>query len=97
MNAPTRRYRRRRGPNRRPPTTSTPTRLQQWLDANGFTSAELEEKAEVSRQAMTKIRAAIGDVRRSTMIRILDGACFLANRKVRMDEIFDLEPQRWRD
>ncbi|MDP9191106.1 MAG: hypothetical protein M3P06_05330 [Acidobacteriota bacterium] len=95
MNAPKRRYRRR--PNRKPAAASTPTRLQHWLDTNGFTSAELEAETELSRQAMTKIRAAIGDVRRSTMIRILDGACFLAQRKVQMDELFDLEPQRWRE
>lgn len=95
MRASKRPYRRR--PKRKQAQPSITTRLQHWLDENGFTSAELEAKAEMSRQAMTKIRAAIGDVRRSTMVRILDGACFLANRKVRMDEIFDLEPQRWRE
>lgn len=71
------------------------TRLQQWLDDNGFTSAQLETATGLSRQAMTKIRAQVGDVRRTTMIRILDGACILANRKVRMDEIFDIEPEKW--
>jgi hypothetical protein len=41
------------------------TRLQQWLDANGFTSAQLEAAAGIGRQGMTKIRAAVGDVRRT--------------------------------
>ncbi len=87
---------RRRG--RRPkgnPALPAGTRLQQWLDDHRFTSAELEAVTGLSRQAMTKIRAQLGDVRRTTMIRILDGACTLAKRRVRMDEIFDIEPEKW--
>jgi hypothetical protein len=80
---------------KRPPAEPAGTRLQQWLDDNGFTSAELEIATGLSRQAMTKIRAQVGDVRRTTMIRILDGACVLAKRRVRMDEIFDIEPEKW--
>jgi DNA-binding Xre family transcriptional regulator len=77
------------------PAEPDSTRLQQWLDDNGFTSAELEAATGLSRQAMTKIRRQVGDVRRTTMIRILDGACALAKRKVRMEEIFDIEPEKW--
>lgn len=77
------------------PDPPSGTRLQQWLDANGFTSAQLEAATGIGRQGMTKIRGAVGDVRRTTMIRILDGACILANRKVRMDEIFDIDPTNW--
>jgi hypothetical protein len=74
-------------------------RLQQWLTANNFTSADLEAavKPPMSRSQMMKIRWQIGDVRRSTMIRILDAACFLADRSVRMEEIFEIEPDRWRN
>lgn len=67
------------------------TRLQMWLNENGFTSAELEEVTRICRQTMTKIRAG-GDVRKKTMIRIARGAGVLAGRPVRMDELFDLDP-----
>jgi predicted transcriptional regulator len=67
------------------------TRLQSWLDAKGFTSAQLEEKTGISRQAMTKIRAG-GDVRRKTMMKILKGARELNGGTVTMDELFDLDP-----
>jgi len=77
------------------PSPSPSTQLQQWLDTNGFTSAQLEAVTGIGRQGMTKIRGAVGDVRRTTMIRILDGACILAKRKVRMDEIFDIDPEKW--
>ncbi len=80
--------RRRRG---RPPKKS-PTRLQAWLDRNGFTSADLEGKTGIVRQSMTKIRAG-GEVRRKTMLKILAGCMTLAGRKVSMEEIFDLDPE----
>jgi predicted transcriptional regulator len=67
------------------------TRLQSWLDENELTSAQLEEKTGISRQAMTKIRAG-GDVRRKTMMKILKGARELKGATVMMDELFDLDP-----
>lgn len=67
------------------------TRLQKFLNANGLTSVQLETATGISRPAMSRIRAG-GDVRRQTMLRILLGARKLAGRRVRMDEIFDLEP-----
>lgn len=72
--------------------TRPSTRLQRWLDANGFTSAQLEKEIGMSRPSMTRIRGG-RDVRRRTMIRILAGCRALANRKVHMEEIFDLEPE----
>jgi hypothetical protein len=99
VSAPRRRGRRpkrdRAGQRADVPDPPSGTRLQQWLDAHGFTSAQLEAATGIGRQGMTKIRGAVGDVRRTTMIRILDGACILANRKVRMDEIFDIDPRNW--
>lgn len=69
-----------------------PTRLQSWLDTNGFTSAQLERKVPMSRQSMTKVRAG-RDVRRKTMIRILRAARDLKNDPmVKMDDLFDLDP-----
>lgn len=62
-----------------------------WLDENGFTSAQLEQKTGIGRQAMTRIRAG-GDVRRKTMMRIVRGARELKGEKVTMEELFDLDP-----
>jgi predicted transcriptional regulator len=76
----------------RPPTAGgQQTRLQLWLDENGFTSAQLEEKTGIGRQSMTRIRGG-GDVRRKTMMKILRGARELRGAKVTMDELFDLDP-----
>jgi DNA-binding Xre family transcriptional regulator len=82
----------RQKPGRQPGKGQPPTRLQEWLDRNGFTSAQLEKEIAMSRQAMTKIRAG-GDVRRKTMVRINRGCSHLARRPVAMDEIFDLDPE----
>jgi DNA-binding Xre family transcriptional regulator len=81
-----------RRPGRPPARLQSPSRLQAWLDQNGFTSADLEADTGISRQSMTKIRAG-ADVRRRTMMRILVGCTTLARRKVSMEEIFDLDPE----
>lgn len=57
----------RRRTGRPPAKVGRQTRLQQWLDDNGFTSAQMEEKTGIGRQSMTRIRGG-GDVRRRTMI-----------------------------
>jgi transcriptional regulator with XRE-family HTH domain len=67
------------------------TRLVEWLEANGFTSAQLEKKTKITRQSVGQIRR-VRDVRRSTMIRVLRACRALAHRKVGMEEIFDLDP-----
>lgn len=67
------------------------TPLQAWLDANGFTAAQLEQEIKMSRQSLQQIREG-RDCRLSTAKRILGGCERLADRHVRMDEIFDLEP-----
>lgn len=67
------------------------TRLQRWLDTNGFTSAQLEEASGIGRQSMTKHRAG-GDARKRTMLRILSGARKLKGPQVQLHELFDLDP-----
>lgn len=67
------------------------SRLHHWLRENGFTSAELEKEVAICRQSMTRIRGG-ADVRYRTMLRILRGCRRLARRDVRMEEIFDLDP-----
>ena len=67
------------------------TRLLEWLEANGFTSAQLEKATKITRQSIGQIRRG-RDVRRSTMIRLLRGCRALARRNVPMEEIFDLDP-----
>lgn len=69
-----------------------PTRLQHWLNANGFTSAQLEKASGIARQSMTKIRAG-ADTRKRTMLRILAAARTLKGPEVQMSELFDLEPE----
>jgi len=65
------------------------TRLQRWLVEEGFKSSELERVTpDISRSGMHKIRTT-SDVRRRTMRPIQRGACLLANRYVRIDELFD--------
>jgi len=66
------------------------SRLQAWLVANGFTAAQLEKDIRMRRQSLQQIREG-RDCRLSTARRILGGCQRLARRKVRMDEIFDLE------
>lgn len=68
------------------------TRLQRWLDANGFTSAQLEAVTAIPRQSMTKIRAKANQTRK-TMIRIRIGASKLAGRPVPIEELFDFESE----
>jgi hypothetical protein len=67
------------------------TRLQRWLDDNGFTSVQLEEACGLGRQSMTKIRAG-GDARKRTMLRILRGARSLKGPDVQLQDLFDLDP-----
>lgn len=67
-----------------------PVRLQLWLDANGFTSAQLEDAASICRQTMTEIRAG-RDTRQNTMRKVLHGARRLANRPVRIEELFEFD------
>jgi predicted transcriptional regulator len=67
------------------------TRLQAFLDANGFTSAQLEATTSIARQTMTRIRAG-RDLRLSTMLRILQGVRRIANWRVQIHEIFDVDP-----
>jgi DNA-binding Xre family transcriptional regulator len=76
--------------------TTRHTRLQHWLDLNGFTSADLERAIAasmggISRQSMAKIRKG-ADVRLSTIVRIKHGAQTLAQRQVKVEELFDFEP-----
>ena len=67
------------------------TRLQDWLDQNGFQSVQLEAATGICRQSMTKIRGR-REFHLRTMRRILRGARKLAGRPVQMQELFDLEP-----
>jgi hypothetical protein len=68
-----------------------PSRLQEWLVREGFTSAQLEAESRIGRQSMTRIRGG-GEVRRKTMLAILRAARALKGGYVAMDELFDLDP-----
>jgi hypothetical protein len=76
----------------KPPARTEPaTRLQQWLDDHGFTSAQLERATGICRPTMSAIRKG-RDVRKSTMLKILVGATALAGRVVTVEELFDFDP-----
>lgn len=77
---------------------STPPRktlLQLYLDRNGITSAKVEREAHVSRRQMARWRLATSDIRLRQMIRILRALRSITAKPVRMDEVFDLEPENW--
>lgn len=79
---------------RRPPGTmadGNTSRLQEWLDREGLTSAQLEAQSRIGRQSMTRIRGG-GEVRRKTMLTILRAARALRGAHVAMDDLFDLDP-----
>jgi predicted transcriptional regulator len=78
----------RRGSSRR----SEATQLRRFLKANGLKSAQVEREVPISRQTMTRIKRG-GDLRLSTMRRILSGVRRVAGRAVEMNEIFDLDPK----
>ncbi|HYH08685.1 MAG TPA: hypothetical protein VEK11_16645 [Thermoanaerobaculia bacterium] len=67
------------------------TRLQQWLDNNGYSSGALERATGIGRKAMQAIRRG-RDVRKSTMIRVLKGARLLSGEPVEITDLFDFEP-----
>jgi transcriptional regulator with XRE-family HTH domain len=76
----------------RPPSAEGPTTLlQRWLNENGFTAADLEKAAEMTRESLARPRRGKG-VHLTTMLRILAGARKLAKRRVTMDELFPLDP-----
>lgn len=68
------------------------SRLQQWLNDNGFTSADLEAVTGIDRKLMRVIRSdGRYNLRLHTMLRILAGARILAGRPVHILELFDLD------
>jgi hypothetical protein len=70
--------------------TTEPTRLQSWLDRNGYTSAQLEASSGIARPSMRRVRKG-SSVTQRTMLRILHGARALAARRVHVLELFDLD------
>jgi hypothetical protein len=74
----------------KPSVPREPTRLQAWLDRNGYTSAQLEAASGIARPSMRRIRKGSAVTQR-TMLRILQGARMLARRRVNILELFDLD------
>ncbi len=76
------------------------TLLQQFLDRNGIPSARIEAKLQErllgrtpSRKQLARWRLGRVDVRREDMVRILWAVrAASGNPRVRMEEIFDLDP-----
>jgi predicted transcriptional regulator len=67
------------------------TRLQRFLVAEGISSAAIEKRTGIARPSFFQIRTG-RDVRLSTMVRILRAVREETGRHVRMEEIFDVDP-----
>jgi predicted transcriptional regulator len=62
------------------------------MRGEGMTAAAIEKQANISRPSFYRIRKG-QDVRLSTMLRVLRAVRAALGRRVRMDEIFDLDPE----
>jgi len=69
--------------------------LQQYLNAHGISSASVEREAKTTRQQMYRWRRRPGeDILRTNMVRVLGAVRKLSrNPSVRMEELFDLDPE----
>ncbi len=72
--------------------TARPTKLQRFLEAEGIRAAAIERRSGMSRPTFLRVRKG-RDVRLSTMIRILRAIRQETGRRVRMDELFEIDPE----
>jgi predicted transcriptional regulator len=68
------------------------TKLQRFMQGEGITAAAIEKNANISRPSFYRIRKG-QDVRLSTMLRVLRAVRVALGRRVKMDEIFELDPE----
>ena len=72
------------------------TILQAFLDRNHIAAARMAREAKVSSRQMTRWRQAPWpNIGLEQMIRLLRAARRITGNPVRMDELFDLDPQHW--
>ena len=74
-----------------PDVNQKATRLQHFLDVGRITAAAIERRSGIARPTFYQIRKG-RDVRLSTMIRILKALRAETGRRIRMEEIFDIDP-----
>jgi predicted transcriptional regulator len=67
------------------------TKLQRFLLAECISSAAIEKRSGIARPTFFQIRAG-RDVRLSTMVRVLRAVRQETGRRVRMEDIFDIDP-----
>ena len=78
--------------------TPTKTLLQAFLDLNGIPAARMAREAKASPRQMTRWRQrARANIGLKQMIGVLRAARRITGKPVRMDEMFDLEPENWPD
>jgi predicted transcriptional regulator len=68
------------------------TKLQGFLSAEGISSSAIERRSGIARPTLYQIRQG-RDVRLSTMVRVLRAIRAETGRRVRMEEIFDIDPE----
>ena len=82
----------RRGRGGRGGETEKPTLLQHYLDRKGISAARLEREGPFPRETLRRWRLGEGDIRRKQMVRVLGVLRRVTHEDVRMDEIFNLDP-----
>jgi hypothetical protein len=66
------------------------TRLESFIQANELKPAQLARVAFVSRQHLLRVRNGQDDPSRHIMVRLAMACTLILNRRVKMDELFDL-------
>lgn len=76
------------------------TLLQAYLNRNGIPAAWVEKEGPFARETLRRWRLGEVEMRRKQMVRVLGTLRRITRRPVRMEEIFDLDPDNpdnWRD
>ena len=66
------------------------TRLDSFIRANKMKPAQLARVAAISRAHLGRVRKGEDDPSRHVMVRLMMACSMILNRRVRMDELFDL-------
>jgi len=69
------------------------SKITAFLEKEGLTSEKLEAASRTNRRSMTKYKSG-GNIRLTSMLRILCGARILTGRSVDMSELWDLDPSK---
>jgi DNA-binding Xre family transcriptional regulator len=66
------------------------TRLETFIGANHIKPSQLARVAYISRQHLSRLRTGEDDPTRHVMVRLMMACTLILHRRVRLDELFDL-------